>query len=616
MVNNWGDDMNNCVKNVEKGGKMKSMSKSNPMLVRSISSSTDNSDSSRSTNNNIFCINSNNSSEISKKNIVEAYPRKINNVNNLPTPKLLPLKNVSAKVVSTGTVNPDQHKQQEKQDKYKQQDQQQVEYNGIVRNFFDGHIPETFQSDSGNETKAVFYPQHLSENVNSSLYVYDNVLPGKISQDIYDLTAGMSTAGTYVEIEEAKNYICSIENDTGSFVEEKPNHNTRDNFHELAVKCVAHFLIKRVCEEVPESQFIVSSNPIKSSRCQLFEYDDLLQFHGVAVWCLASTNGSEVRYHMDYGELMRYEQNIIVPPLWAGTIHCTDFESSNEDIKGGSFAVNLDGWDHYRLNGYKGKLSGDDKGGWTNPKYVSQDKSVHYNNDSKWATVPYAYNRGIIHNGHLPHLSSPISNMSDGKKRVIIGLNIFGNDVGAIIKKAPEHSETFNNKVRMHRMLQSKDKMSILDLRKNKVLTKLLVLAKREKIKQDLKKSQRQLTQQIIECVRRTEGTTVLTLMNSLSCDKPNMWPSPDDVHVHVNCMLYQNNSDNNYMIKSKHNEFQLDMMCTKSQGNFLDQNGLVHPEVILCHKKELATEKYSSVVCNELKRGSLRPSNNLIGYD
>jgi hypothetical protein len=77
--------------------------------------------------------------------------------------------------------------------------------------------------------------------------------------------------------------------------------------------------------------------------------------HGTAVWCLSSTAKDEVRYHIDYGELHRYETNIIYPPLYAGTCHLSPL-STIEDIDGGAFKANLNGVEHYRKFGYKCKI--------------------------------------------------------------------------------------------------------------------------------------------------------------------------------------------------------------------------------------------------------------------
>jgi hypothetical protein len=37
----------------------------------------------------------------------------------------------------------------------------------------------------------------------------------------------------------------------------------------------------------------------------------------------AQVDSEEVLYHLDYAEKVQYQANIIVPPLVAGTLHCT-----------------------------------------------------------------------------------------------------------------------------------------------------------------------------------------------------------------------------------------------------------------------------------------------------
>ena len=143
--------------------------------------------------------------------------------------------------------------------------------------------------------------------------------------------------------------------------------------------------------------------------------------------------------------------------------------------------------------------------------------------DDQWVTIPYSFNRGIVHRGDLPHLSAPITSISthengiDGKSisssRVIVGFNAFGHDVGALIAKAPEHSKPFRRKVRLYRSTinscavadgntlgnsrKVQGGMDLSQIRQNKCLMKLLVLAKREKVKEELRRNQEQLSFQV-----------------------------------------------------------------------------------------------------------------------
>lgn len=79
---------------------------------------------------------------------------------------------------------------------------------------------------------------------------------------------------------------------------------------------------------------------------------DLPVIHGVAVWCLVSGDNDEVQYHIDYGELHRYETNTIFPPVYAGTCHISPIYTQ-EDMVGGEFSANIEGIEHYKKFGYK-----------------------------------------------------------------------------------------------------------------------------------------------------------------------------------------------------------------------------------------------------------------------
>ena len=408
------------------------------------------------------------------------------------------------------------------------------------------------------------------------------------------------------------------------------------------------------------------------------------------------------------------------------------YYSRKDVMKGGEFCVNLRGLEHYSEHGYKGSLSGDSTGGWRRPgspqplpklssqslplshstsKCVpsstvsihtqstigqtetapnaaamtaifedTQSKStntgrylrggVHINDETHWVTIPYAFNRGIVHRGDLPHLSAPIEHIrskdsnsnsipscqpeidngtslvtSPPQSRVIVGFNVFGHDVGARIAKAPEHSKQFRRRVRWYRAAMNAcvldgeeslyktstsattplstemfenavrgnasipkkiedDKVGrntsngVIDLsqiRKNKGLTKLLVLAKREIVKEALRRNQEQLSRNIWQrllrhhrknainsepsvaktnsqnksllsdygtCSQRTsltamdqvdQTTQVSTCKESLlrvadiveefgrpndGSDGEETWPNSIDVHVHVHHML------------------------------------------------------------------------------
>lgn len=208
------------------------------------------------------------------------------------------------------------------------------------------------------------------------------------------------------------------------------------------------------------------------TKCKNIIENDLSYIHGIAIWCLASDELDSVEYHIDYAELYRYENNIIVPPLFAGTIQVTSFNSN--EMEGGDFLVNIDGLNHYKRFGYKGRN-------------VNNNELVDdMNSSTSWNHIQYTYNRGIIHDGDFPHLSSKINKISSTcndvshkKKRVIIGINCFSNIVSECCIRAPEHSNTFNRTIKLYQSLQKtkpcKSSFSIQDVLKNPQLAKLIV---------------------------------------------------------------------------------------------------------------------------------------------
>mmetsp|Transcript_38925 Transcript_38925/g.81426 ORF Transcript_38925/g.81426 Transcript_38925/m.81426 type:complete len:636 (-) Transcript_38925:49-1956(-) len=373
--------------------------------------------------------------------------------------------------------------------------------------------------------------------------------------------------------------------------------------HLLAVEAVAKFFLETIPFQ-PGTTEVVKAHPGQSSNETLFDTAQILKkAHGVAVWALSSSPGQSVSYHIDYAELLRYEYNVTVPPLWAGTVHCSalwnDRGSSSDNqcnnllpeshsdqncMKGGEFCVNLRGLDHYAENGYKGNISGNKLGGWSRPSNATSGQclkgEIHVNDDDQWVTIPYAFNRGIVHHGEFPHLSAPIqgigtqdSNSADGDgrgaspqiSRVIVGFNVFGHDVGAHIAKAPEHSKPFRRKVRLYRSTinasmtgqtsvgekSRQGGMDISQIRKNKGLTKLLVLAKREKVKEELRRNQEQLTCRIWRrMLSRPSQDGSLPRVSDIVNEfgSPNdgldgVWPKSIDVHVHLHHMFLSTES-------------------------------------------------------------------------
>jgi hypothetical protein len=136
----------------------------------------------------------------------------------------------------------------------------------------------------------------------------------------------------------------------------------------------------------------------------------------------------------------RYETNVIYPPVYAGTCHVSPIYGVN-DMVGGAFRANLAGVTHYEHFGYKAKLQ--------SPTAFQQDLQE----SSSWMTVSYRWNRGILHDGDFPHLSSEIEYIKPSLRRVILGFNVFTDDVGECNLRAPEHSEAFNRTIKLYQSL-------------------------------------------------------------------------------------------------------------------------------------------------------------------
>ena len=194
---------------------------------------------------------------------------------------------------------------------------------------------------------------------------------------------------------------------------------------------------------------------------------------GVAVWCLASGVGAAVEYHLDYAELHRYETNEIAPPLYAATLHVADLEANAADparrIRGGGFALNTGGLDHYRRCGYKGRL----------------DPAAADLAGPGWLSVPYGANRGIVFDGEWPHAAERVAELPDGKLRVILGLNVFGPRCAAVNRRAPEHSPAFNATVKMYQAAAQSGGLSVAALKQNKGLARILVGLARQRADHD-----------------------------------------------------------------------------------------------------------------------------------
>ena len=182
----------------------------------------------------------------------------------------------------------------------------------------------------------------------------------------------------------------------------------------------------------------------------------------------------------------RYETNIIYPPIYAGVYHASPFRQGA--MAGGDFMVHLGGLQHYAEFGYKGALQ--------SPGRLESDMLA-----GDWTLFKYKCNRGILFDGELPHLATPIVSLpggtpgsvpppppvpdvhsgsgsagkygstvpsgggSDQPRRVILGFNCFPATVGECCMRAPEHSDAFNRTVKLYQVLHPRKCMYVCTYR-------------------------------------------------------------------------------------------------------------------------------------------------------
>ena len=213
---------------------------------------------------------------------------------------------------------------------------------------------------------------------------------------------------------------------------------------------------------------------------------DLARVHGFMCWCLPVGVGSSVTYHVDYGESLRYETNLIVPPLYGAVLHCSDLEhcaeldaspsdADDDDVDvdafvaedlgvapfdaaplpphrqmgGGVYYVHRDGLPHYARWGFKGKLLAAEEGTTPSP----EELLARVGTEEGWVRVPYRYRRAIVQDGDLPHLSTRVSSLPPGQKRVILGINAYGAIAGPMLQRMPDHSQPWLNKLKLYQAL-------------------------------------------------------------------------------------------------------------------------------------------------------------------
>jgi hypothetical protein len=411
---------------------------------------------------------------------------------------------------------------------------------GVLRELDDGHTPETHDKggqwiDYSFAADDVESADHQQQS--NAVHVFDNAFPDELVNSLYETTVKEGRPwGTYVPLDEVERFRNDDIIMTPDVSKRGPSFELQ---HALSVQAVSLFL-SLMSERRPLSvndnkakYHCVPSEETSSARTALSIWLSRNAVHGVAIWALASESVAKVPYHVDYAEYVRYRYNVLVPPLWAGTLQCSKYVSS-----GGEFAANRQGWNHYQKYGYKGCKEQDDMGGWKRPKTLNDDHDPHYDPDTGWITVPYCYNRCVGHKGTLPHVSSPFKLSDVKRRRVIVGFNVFGHDVGGYVQKVPEHSQEFRRRVQQP---CSRQQFSLEKIRSNPKLSKWLVLAKREKVRQEFQKAQ-ELLDRDIECLLKEHedsGMSIEDLMEA--CGRGDgQWPNQQDVQVHLKRRLRQ----------------------------------------------------------------------------
>jgi hypothetical protein len=408
---------------------------------------------------------------------------------------------------------------------------------GEMISFDDGHVPENLRNDETkssttgtNSTRLVNYPEFF-ERRPAAVHVLDSAVNSNLVDALYEATVQEAQPwGDYVTIEQVRGLWKQQEqhqqnaSDAGSISDKE----------ELALHAVASFMKTAMSQKVSMryTRNDEDSPTVNTNTPPLFDESDLSKAHGVAIWALAAEEGSRVPYHLDYAEQIRYESNVIVPPVLAGILHCTAAA-----VEGGDYCAHLDGLEHYEKHGYKGAKI-DQKEGSADASSISV---LPVEEDPGWVQVPYKYSRMIWQSGHLPHLSTTVdklesevgSRMTCPPKRVIVGFNVFLHDVGPTVQRAPEHSAAFRRKVTVERFLFQKRRFSLELVQQSPNLAKLLVWAKRQKVKQEFSQAQQELNCEIQRFLQHEIAVPVAELMKRFG-RSDGVWPSTMDVQVQI----------------------------------------------------------------------------------
>ena len=409
-----------------------------------------------------------------------------------------------------------------------------------------------FEEEEGDDNQTRFVIQSESDGECiptrlSGVHVFQDVLPVELLQDVYTnvIKEQVRSWGTYVPLHDNREELLARD---GNFHE-------GSKFEDLSRRVVYHILQSKSIRDVL----------------------NLNSIHGVAIWMLSSSVGSAVDYHMDYYELLRIEHNLIVPPIYGGVVHCTPSPSTSSDghsgIVGGDFWINTNGIENYRRFGYKCKLS--------------PEMTLPEDGDPSWKKIDYKFNQLVLFNGDNPHMSDEIKYISGDQtvRRVIMGFNFFSHDVGALVETAPEHSASFIRRVKLLQCAAStaatmKNKrlsirsnqdmtpedISIRRILSNNTLSRIFVLAKREKIKQELRDERRRVRLFVFQMLKDKSSSTNMFSVESLINE---IWHSfrkeisKNDAHVYINELFRESTSHRLVFIPSAVDK--LGMVCESS---------------------------------------------------
>uniref|UniRef100_H3H1X5 Uncharacterized protein n=1 Tax=Phytophthora ramorum TaxID=164328 RepID=H3H1X5_PHYRM len=267
--------------------------------------------------------------------------------------------------------------------------------------------------------------------------VLDGAVSARTADLLYASAVKATVWGVYVPVSELQ-----LENAGENMLEALELDETQDP------DAYRHALARRTVQE-----FLVAKD-----AGQRITKKDWERTHGVAVWVIASDCNDETEYHLDYAEQVRYETNVIFPPIYGATLHVSPLHNDGEtatmnearetsSFEGGGFYVNLTGLSHYDKYGYKTKKQ---------PRRLATDELEQLSaSEEGWKHVPYRYRRGILCDGEFAHFSGRVRTLPSAPtgttsvKRVVVGFNLFPSEIGACVAKFPEHSGAFNRYVKL-----------------------------------------------------------------------------------------------------------------------------------------------------------------------